>query len=74
MRNETVTFVGYKQICDYTVAEFRPLFPRFDGNGHIKETFVINRSSCEMRLKNLKKGGYSHDQTALALEQWPAGT
>lgn len=72
MKKETTTFVGYKKISDYTVAEFKPSFLSFGTDGKIRKTFVLDKSSCKSRLESLRKGSHAHDQTALALEQWPA--
>lgn len=71
MRNESNTFLGYKKMCGQTVAEFRKRLLDIDEDGNIRETIVMDKPSCELRLKNLKAGGYPCDQTALALHNWP---
>ena len=70
VRSESDEFIGYKKISGYIVAEFRSLCHFFDEDGQV-HTFVLNKSSCESRLKNLQMGGYPHNQTSIALERWP---
>ncbi len=60
-------FLGYKRINGNTVAEFenRKLGPS-EG-----PTFVLDKSSCEVRLRNLESGGFDCGETQLALDEWP---
>lgn len=71
MYKERDKFVGYNRNYGYTVAEFRAALPHVGEDGIIKEIILLDKPSCYSRLKNLRKGGYPHDQTLLAWETWP---
>lgn len=67
MDQEPCTFLGYMNVCGRVVAEFKELYVYGANRGQT----VLDRASCEERLKNLKGAGRPHDQTEYALQHWP---
>ena len=60
--NENVRFVGHEVRGGHWVALFR---------WELGESFCADKDSTLARLSNLRNGGWAHDQTALAVANWP---
>lgn len=63
MPKEISTFIKYDKKGSEVAAVF---YDRAD-QGY----FSLTREGCEERLKELREGGYLHDQTLAALRGWP---
>ena len=61
--NEADRFIQIKHIYGKHMAVFRKKHIYSDG----KSEMLLDENSLRMRLANLKKGGYPHDQTQAAL-------
>lgn len=65
MQKELEKFIGYEKRGETTVAVFERI-------SNTEPGFVLNYARLSTRLYRLKKGGYPHDQTFLALNDWPS--
>jgi hypothetical protein len=64
---DDLEFVGSERRGGATCAVFRGC-GHWDGDDKLK---AFNRSSLEMRLRNLQAGGHPYDDTYVALVGWP---
>ena len=60
---EQDTFVQIRQVDGKPLAVLRQQYYRSDGTNEM----LFDEKSLRLRLANLKKDGYAHDQTAAAL-------
>ena len=72
---ENLEFVGYEEICGYTVAKFRyrygGYYEQTSRGCEYRTSLVMNKASCEERLRNLLQGKHPCEQISLVLQFWP---
>ncbi len=63
MRGERVTFIGFTVLDEETLAGLRSM-------DYIDEILWLNRTSCEIRLRNLASMGLAYDETIKAVREF----